>query len=120
MSRSGSVSNINSDNIWSSWDNDESECQTLSNPQSDDEKGSRTPESGYRSGNDVGQQKSKIAALPNHQQNTGKPSIASKPANLQTRPQASLAQKRPENKISNSNFNKAYDPGLVPIKQQIA
>ncbi len=108
MSRSGSVSNIDSNNTWSSWDNDESECQTLSNSQSDDEKGSRTPESGYRSSDDAGQQESKIVALPNRQPNAGRSSIAPKPANPQTRPQASPTKRMTENKISNPSFNKGH------------
>ncbi|MDG7057014.1 MAG: ankyrin repeat domain-containing protein [Wolbachia endosymbiont of Penenirmus auritus] len=106
---SRSVSNIDSDNAWSSWNNDESECQTLSNPQSDNEKGSRTPESGYRSGDDADQQEFKIVALPNRQPNAGKSSIAPKPANPQTKPQASPAKRMAENKISNPSFNKGHD-----------
>ncbi|MDG7053425.1 MAG: ankyrin repeat domain-containing protein [Wolbachia endosymbiont of Alcedoecus sp.] len=108
MSRSGSVPNIDSDNTWSSRDNDESECQTLLNPQSDNEKESRTPESGYRSGDGAGQQESKIVALPNRQPNAGKSSIAPKQANPQTRPQASPTKRMTENKISNPSFNKGH------------
>lgn len=65
---------------------------SLSNDlQSDDEKGSRTPESGYRSDD---QQELKIV---NRQPNTKKPSIAPKPVDLQTR---SPVKKMPENKTS--------------------
>ncbi|MDM8334936.1 hypothetical protein [Wolbachia pipientis] len=62
MSCSDSVLSINSDDTWN-WDNDKSEHQTLSNPQSDSKKGSGIPDSGYRFDNDPGQQDSKIVAL---------------------------------------------------------
>ncbi|MGL9718648.1 MAG: ankyrin repeat domain-containing protein [Wolbachia sp.] len=101
MSRSSSVSSINSDNTWSSWDNNESKCQTLSNPQSDNEKRSWTPESGYRSGDDTDQQKSKIAALPSYQSNIGKPLISPKPANSKENYVKNMA-KMFENKTSPS------------------
>ncbi|MGL9725967.1 MAG: hypothetical protein ACR5KV_04810 [Wolbachia sp.] len=87
MRYGNSISNINSDDtryLDSSLSND---------LQSDDEKGSRIPDSGYRSDD---QQESKIV---NCQPNTKKPTITPKSVNLQIRPLAK--KKMPENKTSN-------------------
>ncbi|WP_353273054.1 hypothetical protein [Wolbachia endosymbiont (group A) of Portevinia maculata] len=91
----------------------EDEHQTPPNHQSDDEKGTSTPESGYRS-DDVDQQYPKIAALPSHQPNTEKPPIPPKPANLQTGPQAP-----PATTVTEVN-SEVKDPSTLPFKDRKA
>ncbi len=92
----------------------EDEHQTPPNHQSDDEKGTSTPESGYRSDDDVDQQYPKIAALPSHQPNTEKPPIPPKPANLQTGPQAP-----PATTVTEVN-SEVKDPSTLPFKDRKA
>lgn len=71
---------------------------TPSNSQSDNKKGTSTPESGYRSDDD--QQYPETAAPPSHQPNTKKPPIPPKPVNSKTKPQAPLATTATEVKDS--------------------
>ncbi|MCX3065649.1 WH2 domain-containing protein, partial [Wolbachia endosymbiont of Drosophila pseudotakahashii] len=71
---------------------------TPSNSQSDNKKGTSTPESGYRSDDD--QQYPETAAPPSHQPNTKKPLIPPKPVNLKTKPEAPLATTATEVKDS--------------------
>ncbi len=71
---------------------------TPSNSQSDNKKGTSTPESGYRSDDD--QQYPETAAPPSHQPNTKKPPMPPKPVNLKTKPEAPLATTATEVKDS--------------------
>ncbi|GFY79972.1 WH2 domain-containing protein [Trichonephila inaurata madagascariensis] len=79
---------------------------TPSNSQSDNKKGTSTPESGYRSDDD--QQYPETAAPPSHQPNTKKPPIPPKSAGLQTKPEAPPA----------SQVNEMQDPSILSVKER--
>ncbi|WP_341819315.1 WH2 domain-containing protein [Wolbachia endosymbiont (group A) of Brachyopa scutellaris] len=86
---------------------------TPSNSQSDNKKGTSTPESGYRSDDD--QQYPETAAPPSQQPNTKKPPIPPKPVNLQTKPETPPAAQ--VNNVDPVN-SEMQDPSTSSIKDR--
>ncbi|CCF78060.1 WAS family protein [Wolbachia endosymbiont of Onchocerca ochengi] len=81
---------------------------------SDNEKGNITPESGYRSGDDI---KPELASLLHSTLKTDKPSVSPKPTNLQMRSKISLIKEKSNTDLVNSEVQ---DPSTLSFKERMS